>query len=36
MSGAARHYRIIYEIIDDEHVVVIHWAQHRRDVNRPR
>lgn len=29
-------YRIIYEIIDDEQVVVIHRVQHRRDVYRPR
>lgn len=29
-------YRIIYEIIEDEKVVLIHRAQHRRDVYRPR
>ncbi len=29
-------YRIIYEILDDEHVVLIHRVQHRRDVYRPR
>lgn len=29
-------YRIIYEIIEDEQVVLIHRVQHRRDVYRPR
>jgi mRNA interferase RelE/StbE len=29
-------YRIIYEIIEDETVVLIHRVQHRRDVYRPR
>ena len=29
-------FRIIYEIIDDKNVVVIHRVQHRRDVYRPR
>jgi mRNA interferase RelE/StbE len=29
-------YRIIYEVFEDEHVVVIHRVQHRRDVYRPR
>ena len=29
-------YRIIYEIDEDEQVVVIHRVQHRRDVYRPR
>ena len=29
-------YRIIYEVFDDEQVVLIHRVQHRRDVYRPR
>ena len=29
-------YRIIYEILEDEKVVLIHRVQHRRDVYRPR
>lgn len=29
-------YRIIYEILEDEQVVLIHRVQHRRDVYRPR
>lgn len=29
-------YRIIYEIIEDEMVVLVHRVQHRRDVYRPR
>lgn len=29
-------YRIIYEIIEDEMIVLIHRVQHRRDVYRPR
>jgi mRNA-degrading endonuclease RelE of RelBE toxin-antitoxin system len=29
-------YRIIYEILEEERVVVIHRVQHRRDVYRPR
>jgi len=29
-------YRIIYEILKDDHVVLIHRVQHRRDVYRPR
>lgn len=29
-------YRIIYEIFEDEQVVLIHRVQHRRDVYRPR
>ena len=29
-------YRIIYEVLEEEHVVVIHRVQHRRDVYRPR
>lgn len=28
-------YRIIYQIIEDEQVVLIHRVQHRRDVYRP-
>lgn len=29
-------YRIIYEIVENEQVVLIHRVQHRRDVYRPR
>ena len=29
-------YRILYEILEDESVVLIHRVQHRRDVYRPR
>lgn len=29
-------YRVVFEILDDEHVVLIHRVQHRRDVYRPR
>jgi len=29
-------YRIIYEIFEDERVVLIHRVQHRRDAYRPR
>jgi mRNA-degrading endonuclease RelE of RelBE toxin-antitoxin system len=29
-------YRIIYEIFDETHVVLIHRVQHRRDAYRPR
>ena len=29
-------YRVIYEILEDDHVVLIHRVQHRRDVYRPR
>ncbi|MBU1864861.1 MAG: type II toxin-antitoxin system RelE/ParE family toxin [Actinobacteria bacterium] len=29
-------YRIIYEIFEDEQVVLIHRVQHRRDIYRPR
>jgi len=29
-------YRIIYEIFDDEQIVLIHRVQHRRDAYRPR
>lgn len=28
-------YRIVYEILEDETVVLIHRIQHRRDVYRP-
>jgi addiction module RelE/StbE family toxin len=29
-------YRIVYEVIDQEEVVLIHRVQHRRDAYRPR
>jgi len=29
-------YRIIYEILEDEQVALIHRVQHRRDIYRPR
>lgn len=29
-------YRIIYEIFEDDDVILIHRVQHRRDVYRPR
>jgi mRNA-degrading endonuclease RelE of RelBE toxin-antitoxin system len=29
-------FRVIYEILDDEHVVLLHRAAHRADVYRPR
>ena len=29
-------YRIIYEIFEEEQVVLVHRIQHRRDVYRPR
>jgi mRNA-degrading endonuclease RelE of RelBE toxin-antitoxin system len=29
-------YRIIYEIFEDEQIVLIHRVQHRRDAYRPR
>jgi len=29
-------YRVVYEIRDDDHVVVVHRLQHRRDAYRPR
>ncbi len=29
-------YRIIYEIFEDDRVVLIHRVQHRKDVYRPR
>ena len=29
-------YRIIYEVFENEHIVLIHRVQHRRDVYRPR
>ena len=37
MSSARRgEYRIVYEIDEDAHVVLIHRVQHRRDVYRRR
>ena len=37
LRSARRHdYRIIYEVFDDEQVVLIHRVEHRRDVYRPR
>lgn len=35
-SAGRGDYRIIYEIFEDEQVVLIHRVQHRRDVYRPR
>jgi mRNA-degrading endonuclease RelE of RelBE toxin-antitoxin system len=29
-------FRVIYEILEDEHVVLIHRAAHRTDIYRPR
>lgn len=29
-------YRVIYEIDEEGHVVIVHRVQHRRDVYRPR
>ena len=29
-------YRIIYEILENEEIVLIHRVRHRRDVDRPR
>ena len=29
-------YRVMYEVFDDEQVVLIHRVQHRREVYRPR
>jgi mRNA-degrading endonuclease RelE of RelBE toxin-antitoxin system len=29
-------YRIIYEILEEDRVVLIHRVQHRRDISRPR
>lgn len=29
-------YRVIYEIDDEQHVVLVHRVQHRRDAYRPR
>lgn len=29
-------YRVIYEILDTNHIVLIHRVQHRRDIYRPR
>jgi hypothetical protein len=37
LSSAERgDYRIIYDIFEEDEIVVIHWDQHRRDVYRPR
>jgi mRNA-degrading endonuclease RelE of RelBE toxin-antitoxin system len=37
LSSARRgDYRIIYEIFEDEKIVLIHRVQHRREVYRPR
>ena len=37
LSSARRgDYRVIYEILEDDEVVLIHRVQHRRDVYRPR
>lgn len=37
LTGARRgDYRIIYEIFEEEQVVLVHRIQHRRDVYRPR
>lgn len=35
-SARRGEYRIIYEIIEDHQIVLIHRVQHRRDVYRPR
>jgi len=35
-SARRGEYRIIYEIFEEERVVLIHRVQHRRDVYRPR
>jgi mRNA interferase RelE/StbE len=29
-------YRVVYEINDDDHTIVVHRVQHRRDVYRRR
>ena len=37
LSSARRgDYRIIYEVFDDDEIILIHRIQHRRDVYRPR
>ena len=37
LSSARRgDYRIIYEIFEEDEIVLIHRVQHRRDVYRPR
>ncbi len=36
LSARRGDYRIIYEIFEDEKIVLIHRVQHRRDVYRPR
>lgn len=35
-SARRGEYRIIYEIFEDEQIVLVHRVQHRRDVYRPR
>ena len=35
-SARRGEYRIIYEIVEDDQIVLIHRVQHRRDVYRPR
>ena len=35
-SARRAEYRIIYEIVEDDAIVLIHRVQHRRDVYRPR
>ena len=36
MSARRGDYRIVYEIIEDQHVVLVHRVQHRSVVYRPR
>jgi len=35
-SARRAEYRVVYEIDEDDHVVLIHRVAHRRDVYRPR
>lgn len=35
-SARRGEYRIIYEILENDQIVLIHRVQHRRDVYRPR
>lgn len=35
-SARRGEYRIIYEILEDDQVVVVHRVQHRRELYRPR
>lgn len=35
-SGRRGDFRVIYEILESERVVLVHRAAHRRDVYRPR